>query len=193
MSAPLAKLRSWVNEERLGGNPFSHGAVLGSVDAQGQAHTRMLGVHFDAQNYPRFHTSPTSRKVADLAQNPQASLTFAFQTSFRSVSLEGRLAALSAPQLDEDWLHLESAFRRSYLVFGKNSGQAIQSEKVLSSELADLAVQAELIRPAYFIGYIFVEIQRIAFYSVGTGAFAEHELWVFDHESKNWKKNLLVP
>lgn len=193
MSTPLAKLRRWVDEERLAGNPFSHGAVLGSVDAFGQAHTRMLGVHFDTQNYPRFHTSPTSRKVMDLAQNPQASLTFAFQTSLRSVSLEGRLAALSAPQLYEDWLNLEPAFKRSYLVFGKKSGQTIQSETELESELAGLAAQAELIRPAYFIGYAFVEIQRIAFYSVGTKAFAEHEVWVFDQESKNWTRNLLVP
>lgn len=193
MSKPLAKLRNWITDERLGGNPFSHGAVLGTVDAQGQAHTRMLGVHFDTQNYPRFHTSPTSRKVMDLAQNPQASLTFAFQTSLRSVSLEGRLAALSVPQLDEDWLNLEPAFRRSYLVFGKNSGQAIESEAELESELAGLAAQAGLIRPNYFIGYVFVEIQRIAFYSVGTKAFAEHEVWLFDQESKNWTKNFLVP
>ncbi|HPY40833.1 MAG TPA: pyridoxamine 5'-phosphate oxidase family protein, partial [Thiolinea sp.] len=112
MSTPLAKLRRWVDEERLAGNPFSHGAVLGTVDAFGQAHTRMLGVHFDAQNYPRFHTSPTSRKVADFAYNPQASLTFAFQKSLRSVSLDGRLAALSVPQLDEDWSSLEPTFKR---------------------------------------------------------------------------------
>lgn len=192
MITPLAKLRRWVDEERLAGNPFSHGAVLGSVDAQEQAHTRMLGVHFDTQNYPRFHTSSTSRKVADFAYNPQASLTFAFQTSLRSVSLEGRLAALSVAQLDEDWLNLEPAFKRSYLVFGKKSGEIILSETELESELARLAAQAELVRPAYFIGYVFVEIQRIAFYSVGTKAFAEHEVWVFDQESKNWTKNLLV-
>lgn len=68
-----------MREERLAGNQFSHGAVLVTVNQFGQLHTRMLGVHFDVQACPRFHTSPTSRKVADLAYKQQASLTFAFQ------------------------------------------------------------------------------------------------------------------
>lgn len=191
--SPLEKLQSWVREERLAGNQFSHGAVLGTVDKLGQPHTRMLGVHFDAQAYPRFHTSPTSRKVADLAHQQQASLTFAFQASLRSVSLEGRLIALSKSQLDVDWLSLESGFRRSYLIFGQTSGSIIESNQVLETALNSLPVDAELARPEYFIGYQLVDIQRIAFYSVGKQTFAEHEVWTFDELSQQWIQQVLVP
>ncbi|TXH69223.1 MAG: hypothetical protein E6Q83_10755 [Thiothrix sp.] len=189
----LEKLQSWVIEERLAGNPFSHGAALATVDKLGQSRTRMLGVHFDEQVYPRFHTSPTSRKVADLAGKQRASLTFAFQTSLRSVSLEGRLVELSKSQLDKDWLSLEPAFRRSYLIFGQTSGLVLESKQVLETALKKLPVDAELVRPDYFIGYQLVDIQRIAFYSVGKQAFAEHEVWTFDDLSKQWVQQFLVP
>lgn len=152
----------------------------------------MLGVHFDEQAYPRFHTSPTSRKVADLAGKQRASLTFAFQTSLRSVSLEGRLVELSKSQLDKDWLSLEPAFRRSYLIFDQTSGLALESKQVLETALKKLPVDAELVRPDYFIGYQLVDIQRIAFYSVGKQAFAEHEVWTFDDLSKQWVQQFLV-
>ncbi|WP_298610748.1 pyridoxamine 5'-phosphate oxidase family protein [uncultured Thiothrix sp.] len=191
--SPLAKLYAWVAEERLAGNRFSHGAVLGTIDKFEQPHTRMLGVHFDKNYCPRFHTSPTSRKVVDLTHNQQASLTFAFQTSLRSVSLEGCLVALSAQQLDNDWLKLESSFRRSYMIFGNASGTVLESADVLENALANLPVEAELVRPAGFMGYQFATITRIAFYSVSTKAFAEHEVWTFEPASKKWSQQFLIP
>lgn len=193
MNLPLTRLQNLVREEQIAGNVFSHGAVLGTVDPKGRPHTRMLGVHFDEQHCPRFHTSPTSRKVVDISNNQHASLTFGFQTSLRSVSLEGRLVALSEQQLDADWLILEPEFRRSYLIFGEHSSQALESNGMLEAALEALPPNAELFRPAYFLGYRLVDIQRIAFYSVGTKAFAEHEVWTFDEESKKWCQQFLVP
>lgn len=193
MLNPLVQLKTWIEEERLAGNRFSHGAVLGTVGTSGIPHTRMLGVHFDARHYPRFHTSPTSRKVIDIEHNQQASLTFAFQTSLRSVSLEGSLVTLTSEQLDADWLALEPDFRRSYLIFGETSGQVIDSNEALEQRLEILPPAAELLRPIYFIGYRFAEIQRVAFYSVSDKAFAEHEVWSIDIESNQWIKHTVAP
>lgn len=190
---PLLRLVSWVQEEHSTGTAFSHGAVLGTTDRNGCPRTRMLGAHFDAEGRPRFHTSPDSRKVEDLKLNPRASLTFAFQRSLRSVSLEGWLEPLSRNQLRQDWLTLEPRFRRSYRVFGPCSGLPLDAAEALEQALRALPPGAEDEAPDCFIGYRFDRIDRIAFYAVGAGPFAQHEVFTRDEGPTTWTCVRVVP
>ena len=191
--SPLLRLVQWVQEERSNGVDFPNGAVLGTVASGGQPRTRMLGVHFDAHGTPRFHTAPGSRKVQDLRQNNQASLTFAFQRSLRSVSLEGEVEVLTPTELGADWRMLDSAFRRSYLVFGAASGQPLDSPSALVQARQALEADAEQHVPASFIGFRFYQVRRIAFYCVGDGDFAAHVSYAFDSRSETWSAQMRVP
>lgn len=190
---PLETLLAWVAEERALGTPFAHGAVLGTQGADGMPRTRMLGVYFSASGMPRFHTSPRSRKVQDIAANPAASLTFAFQKSMRSVSLEGDLEALAKEQLVTDWLNLDIEFRRNYLVFGHRTGKVMTSLDDLRARQALLPPDAERNCPESFIGYAFHSIRRMAFYAVAERDFATHEVFEFDREADEWRGGLCVP
>ena len=190
---PLVQLTQWLGEEQLAGNPFAHGAVLGTVGRDGAPRTRMLGVHFDEAGIPRFHTSPTSRKVADIALDRRASITFAFQRSLRSVSLEGILELIPDGQLMQDWLALEPEFRRSYLVFGHCSGRPADSDALLERQLKELPLHAENEMPPSFIGYRFLHVNRVAFYSVGSGNFAEHVVFVRNELGGGWCFSRVVP
>ena len=104
---PLDKISQWLAEEKSSGNHFARGGVLGTFGKDGMPHTRMLGVSFDSKGMPKFHTSPTSRKVEDINISSKASLTFAFQHTMRSISLEGLLEPLCSKELDRDWQKLE--------------------------------------------------------------------------------------
>ena len=190
---PLVQLTQWLGEEQLAGNPFAHGAVLGTVGRDGAPRTRMLGVHFDEESIPRFHTSPTSRKVTDIGINQNASITFAFQRSLRSVSIEGVLEVIPHGQLVSDWLALDQKFRRSYLVFGHRSGQPADSDVSLEHLLKELSPGSENEMPPSFIGYRFSHVSRIAFYSVGSGNFAEHVVFSRDGGGENWLYSRVVP
>lgn len=190
---PFIQLTQWISEERLAGIPFSHGAVLGTVGHDGIPRTRMLGVHFDEESIPRFHTSPTSRKVTDIGINQNASITFAFQRSLRSVSIEGVLEVIPHGQLVSDWLALDQKFRRSYLVFGHRSGQPADLDVSLELLLKELSPGAENEMPPSFIGYRFSYVSRIAFYSVGSGNFAEHVVFSRDNGRENWLYSRVVP
>ncbi len=190
---PLEKLDEWLAEERSLGNPLAHGAVLGTQGEDEMPHTRMLGVSFNSQKMPKFHTSPASRKVQDLSLCNTASLTFAFQQKMRSVSLDGFLEPLSDEELNADWKTLETEFRRNYLIFGHQSGRKIDSLQELHFQQDQLPNAAEENRPLSFIGYTFKIIQRICFYSVAEKDFAHCELYEFNPVTQCWSYSLRVP
>jgi pyridoxamine 5'-phosphate oxidase len=190
---PLEKLGHWIGEERSNNNPFAHGAVLGTQGEDGMPHTRMLGVSFDSRQMPKFHTSPMSRKVGDITLCNGASLTFAFQQTMRSISLEGFLEPLSEQELNTDWQTLEPEFRRNYWVFGARSGVKLEDLQVLRDQQDLLPRAAEEDRPPSFIGYKFKVIQRICFYSVAEKDFAHCELYEFDPDCQTWSYSLRVP
>jgi pyridoxamine 5'-phosphate oxidase len=190
---PLEKLDEWLAEERSLGNSFAHGAVLGTQGEDGMPHTRMLGVSFDSQKMPKFHTSPVSRKVRDISFRNMASITFAFQQKMRSVSLEGFLEPLSDQELSADWKTLETEFRRNYIVFGHQSGMKIDSLQELYFQQDQLLNAAEENRPLSFIGYTFKIIQRICFYSVAEKDFARCEVYEFNPVTQCWIYSLRVP
>jgi pyridoxine/pyridoxamine 5'-phosphate oxidase len=190
---PLEKLGEWLAEERALGNPFAHGAVLGTQGEDEMPHTRMLGVSFDNQKKPKFYTSPMSRKVRDIDLCNKASLTFAFQQRMRSISLDGLLEYLSDEELISDWKTLEPEFRRNYLVFGHQSGAKIDSLQELHLQQAQLLNTAAEDRPLSFVGYAFKMIQRISFYSVAEKDFARHEVYEFDPVTQCWSYSLRVP
>jgi pyridoxamine 5'-phosphate oxidase len=190
---PLEKLDMWLLEERSRGNSFAHGAVLGTQGEDRMPHTRMLGVSFNDQKIPKFHTSPVSRKVQDINLCNLVSLTFAFQQTMRSVSLEGLLEPLTDEELDADWNKLDREFRRNYLVFGHRSGLKIDTLQELQIQQDRLPITAEEHRPVSFIGYTFQLIQRICFYSVTVKDFANCELYEFNPVTQNWICSLRVP
>jgi pyridoxine/pyridoxamine 5'-phosphate oxidase len=190
---PLEKLGEWLAEERALGNPFAHGAVLGTQGEDKMPHTRMLGVSFDRQKKLKFHTSPTSRKVRDISLCNNASLTFSFQQRMRSISLDGLLEQLSDEELVADWKTLEPEFRKKYLVFGHQSGTTIDSLEELHLQQSLLLYAAEENRPLSFIGYVFSTIQRISFYSVTEDDFAHYEVYEFNPITQYWDYSLRVP
>jgi pyridoxamine 5'-phosphate oxidase len=190
---PLEKLDRWLKEERSRGNPFAHGAVLGTQGEDRMPHTRMIGVSFNDQKIPKFHTSPVSRKVHDINLCNLASLTFAFQQTMRSVSLEGLLEPLTDEELDADWNKLDREFCRNYLIFGPRSGLKIDTLQELRIQQDRLPSNAEDHRPASFIGYTFQLIQQICFYSVAVQDFANCELYEFNPVTQSWISSLRVP
>jgi pyridoxine/pyridoxamine 5'-phosphate oxidase len=191
--SPLQLLVQWVHEERAHGCAFANGAVLGTAGPAGEVRTRMLGVRFDGQGVPRFHTTPGSRKAMDLASNPRGSLTFAFQNSRRSVSLQGWVEPLNSAALSADWASLEADFRRSYLVFGPASGKPLDNIGDLDAARHALALDAEQAVPPSFVGFKFAFVDRVAFYAVGCEAFAQHTIYSRGSQNDDWSAQAVVP
>lgn len=192
INCPLIKLERWLDEERLNGNIFPQGAALCTVSKDGNPRSRMVGTMLDEQRNPVFHTSPASRKVEDIAFFNKASLTYSFQRSLRSSSIEGSLCALNDSELDRDWLKFDADFRRHYVVFGGDSGSQLTSMESLRNKRSSLDVKEEEVRPDSFIGYRLVDISRVSFYSVKEGDFAESVLYERESDG-SWLVSDVVP
>lgn len=193
MDCPIKLLKFWVDEERELGNLFPQGAVLCTVARTGEPRSRMVGTMFDEKGLPKFHASPTSRKIDDINFNNNASLTFSFQNSLRSISINGQLTALQNDELEEDWLKYDEDFRLHYQVFGYKSGAVIDSLNELRSERDALKNGVEKLRPDSFIGYKFSTISRIVFYTVKREDFAVSKVFEWDALADNWICKLVVP
>ena len=193
MDCPLAQLEQWLAEESSSGNIFPQGAVLCTVSTEGTPRSRVVSTMLDENKCPKFHTSPVSRKVNDIESNLKASLTYSFQGSLRSISLEGSLEALNENELDNDWSKLDYDFRKHYVVFGEISGAEIDGMDSLRKKRDEQLEGLDKIRPESFIGYKFSNIDRVTFYSVKEGDFADSALYEKMPESDEWRRKVVAP
>lgn len=193
MKLPLEKLCEWLLEEKRNGNIFPQGAVLSTISKNGNPRSRVVGSMLDEKNIPKFFTSPSSRKVADINFSNSASLTYSFQNTLRSISLEGTLSELSSAELDNDWLKHDDDFRKHYIIFGSKSGSSISSLDGLRKKRDNINLNDFEIRPKNFIGFKFANIDRISFYSVKERDFAINDVYNWDRANSRWDRILLVP
>jgi len=193
MESPLYKIKNWISAEKKQGNIFPRGAVLSTVRRDGTPTSRVVGTMFDHNYVPKFFTSPSSRKADDIKANNHISLTYSFQNSLRSISIEGTIVKLKSNELDQDWLLHDDDFRKHYVIFGSKSGKQITSLNELRKN-RDINYNVDnTIRPKSFIGYKFDIINRISFYSVKKNDFAINDVYTFDKINNRWNYSLLVP
>lgn len=193
MELPLTKIENWISEEKKLGNIFPRGAVLCTVSKDGIPTSRVVGTMFNNNKTPKFFTSPNSRKIDDIKFNNHISLTYSFQNTLRSISIEGNITELAPDELDKDWLLHDEDFRKHYIVFGDKSGNAIETLDELRVQRDENSIVNNHIRPESFIGYKFDTINRISFYSVKENDFAINNVYTFDKIQNKWSYSLLVP
>lgn len=193
MSTPLDLIYEWLEEEKRRGNIFPQGAVLSTVAKDGSPRSRVVGTMLDEKNTPKFFTSPTSRKMDDINFSAKAALTYFFQNSLRSISIEGSLAALQSEELDSDWFQHDEDFRKNYVVFGPKSGCAVQNLNDIREKRNLLSADDYHVRPISFIGFKFSIINRISFYVVKDGDFAVNDVYDWDNAGNQWVHFLLIP
>ncbi|MBC7645389.1 MAG: pyridoxamine 5'-phosphate oxidase family protein, partial [Thermoleophilia bacterium] len=91
---PMALLRQWQNEARLGGETAPDEVVLSTVSAAGDPSARMVSAKAITSDGIVFGTRLGTRKVADLAANPRCAFTFWWPSLDRSVRVACTASAL---------------------------------------------------------------------------------------------------
>lgn len=101
---PGELFRQWMDGALAAGMRQPHAFSLATADADGRISSRMLILKdIDDDGGWQFATSRTSRKGAELAENPNAAMNFYWPELGRQIRVAGAVVKLSAQASAADW------------------------------------------------------------------------------------------
>lgn len=166
--------------------------ILATVDAAGQPHCRVLLLKgLDARGFV-FYSNYTSAKGRQLAQHPQAALTFFWPALERQIRIEGTVEQISSEESDA-YFNMRPLGSRLGALASEQS-QPLASREVLEATLAELeqryAHEAPP-RPAHWGGYRMLP-QRMEFWQGRTCRLHDRLNYQLQTEGY-WTRERLAP
>lgn len=171
--------------------PEPNAATLATVDESGMPFQRIVLIkYFDDKGFV-FFTNFQSRKAAQLAANPRASLLLPWVTLERQVIIQGSAEKISTA---ESVKYFASRPRDSQLgAWVSNQSSVISSRKFLLQKLAEIRekfAQGEIPLPSFWGGYRVVP-ETIEFWQGGPGRL--HDRFLYTRSGGAWQIDRLSP
>jgi len=188
---PVAQFRKWFGEARESSIPEPNAMTLGTSGADGRVSLRtVLLKAYDAKGFV-FFTNYGSRKAAQIAENPSASLLFPWVALARQVEISGRVEKISAAESLAYFLSRPHGSRLGAWVSEQSS--IISSREVLRAKYAELKEKfatGEIPKPEGWGGYRVVP-ERIEFWQGGEDRL--HDRLVYSRANEGWMVSRLAP
>lgn len=128
----IEKIAEWLTKEKELGSTEPERVVLATASKAGKVHSRVVAIREITDAGVLFFTQRASRKVADLTENPSASMTLWLPLQQREVVLDGVVKALTP---DENTVYWETLpYERQIKFTLHRSGKAIVSLTELEDE-----------------------------------------------------------
>jgi pyridoxamine 5'-phosphate oxidase len=189
---PLKQFGAWLADATEAGLPEPTAMALATVNSGGQPRARtVLLKSYDASGFT-FYTNQTSRKAADLAEVPQASLLFGWYAIHRQVIIEGGVRMLSMGD-SEPYFH--SRPRGSQLgAWASHQSAVVGSRAELEQRYAELERRwpagTDVPMPDFWGGYQVVP-QVIEFWQGRVNRL--HDRLRYRRDSGRWRLERLAP
>jgi len=189
---PTQMFADWF-QQSLKENPDQANIVtLSSVSHDGRPSSRLVLLKsFDQRGYV-FFTNYKSRKAQELNNNPNACLTFWWESFFRQVRIEGQVEKISAAESDQ---YFASRDRKSQLgAWASHQSQEIKDRTVLENRVAQLTEKYQgmkVPRPPFWGGYRLVP-STIEFWQ-GRLNRLHDRLRYSKQADSSWQLNRLAP
>ncbi|MDI9819304.1 MULTISPECIES: pyridoxal 5'-phosphate synthase [unclassified Legionella] len=190
---PFNQLKNLLKQEKQLGVNEPECAVLATVSTEGNPHSRVVAIRKIETESLLFFTQQLSRKVAELQQNPNATLNFWFAMQQRQVILEGVATPLSYEENQAFWNSLPRERQLRFSSYAPTSGKVIEDQTVLKKRKAELISQfADQVIPMskHYCGFRFTP-HTIFFYTIGTTAFSE--VIRYSKIDEYWQQAFLSP
>jgi pyridoxamine 5'-phosphate oxidase len=188
---PIAQFKEWyaLAAEKEPVNPDA--AAVATADADGRPSVRMVLVKaVDARGFV-FYTNSESRKGAELAARPWASLCFYWKSLLRQVRVEGAVTQVSAEEADA---YFASRARASQIgawasIQSRPMAGAFEFERRIAQFTAKHAIGA-VPRPPHWNGYR-IAPDKVEFWQ--ERRFRLHERLVYTRADDGWTTERLYP
>ena len=190
---PLRLFAAWFAEARRSEPVNPEAMALATVDADGRPNARMVLLKgFDERGFV-FYSNAESAKGRELADAPQAALTFYWKALQRQVRLRGHVEAVSNAEADA---YFATRSRMAQIgAWASKQSTALESrlafEKAIARFTAKFAI-GTVPRPPYWVGYRVVP-SEIEFWQ--ERQFRLHDRIVFTRADLDapWTKTRLYP
>jgi pyridoxamine 5'-phosphate oxidase len=191
MSAPIDRLREWIDEAGGAQRLEAIAMCLATCDAQNRPSARMVLLRGLDDRGLRFYTSYESRKARELAENAVAAALFYWPWMERQVRVEGAASMLGE---DESEDYFASRPRGHQLAAWTSEQSApIESYGLLEERYAHFEQRfagEEVPRPHSWGGYLLTP-SYIEFWQGRPNRM--HERTAFTRRNNEWHESLLQP
>lgn len=188
---PVRQFEQWFGHASELKIPEPNAATLATVDQAGMPYQRTVLIkYFDTGGFV-FFTNFQSRKAAQLATNPRASLLLPWLTLERQVIIQGSAEKISTA---ESVKYFASRPRDSQLgAWVSNQSSVINSRKFLLQKLGEIREKfsnGEIPLPSFWGGYRVVPAM-IEFWQGGPGRL--HDRFLYTRHGESWRIERLSP
>ncbi|MEE8119483.1 MAG: pyridoxamine 5'-phosphate oxidase [Gammaproteobacteria bacterium] len=165
--------------------------ALATVDASGMPSVRMVLLKDFGQNGFTFFTNFGSRKAADLADNPRASLMFWWPSMNRQVRIEGTVSKIDNKDSDA---YFSTRPRLSQIsTWASEQSKVIENRKILVESMDHLIRkfgEGSIPRPDYWGGYR-LKHDAIEFWANRDNRL--HDRILYSRDKDSWRIERLAP
>lgn len=189
---PIKQFEVWFNEAQEANAPEPNAMTLSTATPDGRPSARIVllkGLHPDGFV---FYTNYLSRKGKELAKNPNAALTFFWQSQERQVRIEGVIEKISKEQ-SEKYFHSRPKASQIGAVASPQS-QEIPDREAFEKKWDELSAEytdKEVPKPSFWGGYI-LKPRLIEFWQ-GRRSRLHDRILYKKVDNKSWKKVRLAP
>lgn len=188
---PFALFETWFAEATASEPNDPEAMALATADDEGRPSVRMVLLKGHDERGFVFYTNFDSRKGAELAANPHASLLFHWKSLRRQVRIEGPVSAVSEAEADA---YFASRGRDSRLgAWASDQSRTLPDRATFEARVAAMRDRFEgdnVPRPPRWSGFR-VTPQCIEFWSDREARL--HERRLFERAGTGWTERLLYP
>ena len=188
---PVVQFERWFQQATDLGLYEPNAMTLATVDERGVPFQRTVLLKiFDGQGFV-FFTNYSSRKAAQMAENPNVCLLFPWITLERQVIVQGRAEKISSA---ESLKYFVSRPRESQIgAWVSNQSEVITSRKFLMQKLSEIKekfAHGEIPLPSFWGGFRVVP-ETVEFWQGGPARL--HDRFLYSREGEGWEINRLSP
>ncbi|MBA2656070.1 MAG: pyridoxamine 5'-phosphate oxidase family protein [Tatlockia sp.] len=190
---PFNLLNQWLIEEKDAGAPNPQHAVLATSTLNALPHSRVIAIREIRSTDLIFFTQKGTRKVCELQENPQLSLTFWFELNQREVIIEGFAEPLTDLENENYWHAYPHSAQLRFAAYAPTSMQPILSKQEIEASkeaIEQKYLNQKLPLNPFYCGFRIIP-QRFVFYAYRLDELSD--VCEYQWQNKVWSKQLLSP